>query len=122
MLVPELNVYCVIKRQGKYLVLKRRNGIWEFPGGGIEKGESSEEAGERETAEECGLRVRAGRLICTTSAAFGRKYALYAVYECRRKGGKLKLSPEHSEIRWASKREMRGMRLGFNVQPVLNSI
>jgi len=119
---PELNVYCVLKERGKYLVLKRKNGIWEFPGGGIEKGESAEEACEREAFEECGLRVRAGRMLCTTSAAFGRKYALYAVYECRRKGGKARISGEHSEMKWASLKEMRGMGFGFNARPVLDII
>ena len=122
MLAPELNVYCVIKRKGEYLILKRRNGIWEFPGGGIELGEAPEGACEREAYEECGLRVRAERLLCTTAAAFGRKHAIYAVYECSVRGGKPRLSDEHREMRWASKEEMEGMELGLNVQPVLELI
>jgi 8-oxo-dGTP diphosphatase len=36
---------------------------WQFPAGGIEAGESPEEAAVRETLEETGLKVEAGRLI-----------------------------------------------------------
>jgi len=122
MLIPELNTYAVIEQNGKYLLLKRRNGIWEFPGGSIEKGESPERACEREAYEESGLNVRAGRMICTTSAIFEGKCALYAVYECRKIGGKLKISEEHEDCRWASKKEMKELKMGFNVQPVLQYI
>lgn len=36
---------------------------WQFPAGGIEPGESPEEAAVRETLEETGLKVEAARLI-----------------------------------------------------------
>ncbi|MEH0442477.1 NUDIX hydrolase [Streptomyces sp. B21-102] len=36
---------------------------WQFPAGGIEIGETPEEAAVRETLEETGLKVEAGRLI-----------------------------------------------------------
>ncbi|MFF9624249.1 NUDIX hydrolase [Streptomyces griseosporeus] len=36
---------------------------WQFPAGGIEPGETPEEAAVRETLEETGLKVEAGRLI-----------------------------------------------------------
>lgn len=49
-----------IEKEGKVLLVKRplhkkRGGLWEFPGGKIEKGETPEEAIIRELKEELGL-------------------------------------------------------------------
>ena len=120
MFVPELNVYSVVRNKaGKFLVLKRHNGIWEFPGGGIERGEVPERAAERETREETGLRVNAKKLICTTGATFANKHAVYIVYDSDLKGGKLKISGEHMEGRWAGRNELGRLKLGLNMQPIL---
>jgi len=52
-------------REGRLLILKPTyKGGWTVPGGVIELGESPWEACRRETREECGLDVTAGRLVC----------------------------------------------------------
>jgi 8-oxo-dGTP diphosphatase len=52
-------------RKGRLLILKPTyKGGWTVPGGVIEFGESPWEACRRETTEECGLDVTAGRLVC----------------------------------------------------------
>jgi mutator protein MutT len=55
-------VASVIEREGKLLVCqrpthKRHGGLWEFPGGKVEEGESDFEAVARELEEELGVRV-----------------------------------------------------------------
>ena len=55
-------VASVIEREGRLLVCqrpahKRHGGLWEFPGGKVEEGESDFEAVERELEEELGVRV-----------------------------------------------------------------
>src|SRR5690606_41282023 len=52
----------VIERNGRILVCqrpahKRHGGLWEFPGGKVEEGESDFDAAARELAEELGVRV-----------------------------------------------------------------
>ncbi|ALC87840.1 DNA mismatch repair protein MutT [Bacillus sp. FJAT-22090] len=47
----------VINEQGEFLLQKRQDGLWGVPGGFIELGESTEEAGRREVLEETGLEV-----------------------------------------------------------------
>jgi ADP-ribose pyrophosphatase YjhB (NUDIX family) len=47
----------VINEAGKFLLQKRRDGQWGVPGGFIELGESTEEAGRREVLEETGLEI-----------------------------------------------------------------
>ena len=52
-------------RKGRLLILKPTyKGGWTIPGGVIEVGESPWQACRRETHEECGLDVTAGRLVC----------------------------------------------------------
>jgi mutator protein MutT len=56
-------VAAVIEHDGKVLVCqrpshKRHGGLWEFPGGKVERGENDFEAVARELAEELGVRVR----------------------------------------------------------------
>jgi len=52
-------------RKGRLLILKPTyKGGWTIPGGVVEIGESPWKACRRETKEECGLDVTAGRLVC----------------------------------------------------------
>lgn len=57
----------IIVRDGKVLMARRRERegklLWSFPGGGIEAGESPEEAAVREVAEEVGLEVEAVQVL-----------------------------------------------------------
>lgn len=60
--MPVRVVASVIEIDGKLLLCerpadKRHGGLWEFPGGKIEQGESDFAAVERELAEELGVRV-----------------------------------------------------------------
>ncbi|MFH8926362.1 NUDIX hydrolase [Streptomyces pristinaespiralis] len=57
----------IIVSEGRVLMVRRRISegelMWQFPAGGIEDGESPEEAAVRETLEETGLEVKADRLL-----------------------------------------------------------
>jgi 8-oxo-dGTP diphosphatase len=57
----------IITDNGRVLMVRRRvkegELSWQFPAGGIESGESPEEAAVRETLEETGLKVEATSLI-----------------------------------------------------------
>lgn len=64
---PRVVVSVLVELDGTVLLLKRaiepRYGTWTFPGGFVELGETVEEAAERETYEEVGLRVTVGPLL-----------------------------------------------------------
>jgi ADP-ribose pyrophosphatase len=57
----------IVVADGRVLMVRRRISegelMWQFPAGGIEAGESPEEAAVRETLEETGLEVKALRLL-----------------------------------------------------------
>jgi ADP-ribose pyrophosphatase YjhB (NUDIX family) len=53
----------VIDEEGAILLQKRKDGRWGVPGGFIELGESTEEAGKREVLEETGIEIGNMELI-----------------------------------------------------------
>lgn len=57
----------VFNEQGQILLQQRRNGIWGVPGGFVELGESTEEAGRREVFEETGSEIGTLQLISVFS-------------------------------------------------------
>jgi 8-oxo-dGTP diphosphatase len=65
-------VAAVIEREGRYLITQRRpqavlGGLWEFPGGKVEKGETDEAALRREVRERVGVDVEVkGRMAHRT--------------------------------------------------------
>ncbi|HDR7255695.1 TPA: NUDIX hydrolase [Bacillus pacificus] len=57
----------VFNKKGQILLQQRQNGIWGVPGGFVELGESTEEAGRREVFEETGIEIGTLQLISVFS-------------------------------------------------------
>jgi hypothetical protein len=95
-------VAALIKKDGQYLLAKRATGakemvgLWEFPGGKVEAGESDEAALEREILEEFNTLVKVGKLIAKTLIDDNHELKLYA---CEHSLGPYRLN-DHSEIVW----------------------
>ncbi|OGL66010.1 hypothetical protein A3B21_00580 [Candidatus Uhrbacteria bacterium RIFCSPLOWO2_01_FULL_47_24] len=123
---PIVAVIALIKdAQGRVLVQKRgldyipaAFGIWEFPGGGIEFGETPEEAIKREVKEEIGCEVEIVRLLPyahtnTWDRADDKKIQVIVLcYECRIVSGIP--TPSHTEvteIKWCTKEEAARLHL-----------
>ncbi|QLJ53275.1 MAG: hypothetical protein Sv326_1100 [Candidatus Fermentimicrarchaeum limneticum] len=122
--VQELNVYAVLRdSKGRILVMKRREPkVWEFPGGGVEWGESPEKAVRREVEEETGLKIKNMKLLCTTSKVYKKgkldKHSVYIVFEGKGEG-KVKFGMEHSIAMWVDLKKIRKLELGWNVEPIV---
>jgi A/G-specific adenine glycosylase len=77
---------------GEVLIAQRREGgllggLWEFPGGKREPGESLRRCCAREIWEEVGLRVCVGRKLMTIRHAYSHFRITLHVFECRPLGG-----------------------------------
>jgi len=56
------NAGCWIVEEGKLLLVKQRNGLFSYPGGTAQSGESAQCTAHRETWEEAGIAVSVGTL------------------------------------------------------------
>ncbi|MEP9369487.1 NUDIX hydrolase [Xanthobacter sp. VNH20] len=69
---PGCGALAVVVRAGKVLLVQRANppdqGLWGFPGGRIEWGETAAEAAVRELLEETGVAAWAGVSLCALDA------------------------------------------------------
>jgi len=77
----------LVFRQGNLLITQRHagthlGGLWEFPGGKRESGESFEECLIRELREELGIEVSVGPLVESLTHAYPEKTVRLNFYRC----------------------------------------
>jgi A/G-specific adenine glycosylase len=80
-------------RGARMLIAQRRaddmlGGLWEFPGGTVESGETFEEALRRELREELGIEVAVGPLLTTVDHAYSHFRMSLHVFHCRHMSGR----------------------------------
>jgi 8-oxo-dGTP diphosphatase len=96
----------ILIKDGKVLLGQRPEhkslpGLWEFPGGKIELGESPEAALQRELQEELGLDVDVGPLRIATTHNYAGVGVLLLFYEIRFWKGSPK-PVHHLELKWTA--------------------
>lgn len=97
-------VGAVLVRDGKILAARRGDamslpGMWEFPGGKIEAGETPQEALGRELEEELLCRAEIGEHVETTEHEYDFGIVVLTTYFCTLIDGEPQLT-EHAEIVW----------------------
>jgi 8-oxo-dGTP diphosphatase len=103
-------VAAVIERDGRYLITQRRStavlpGLWEFPGGRVEEGETDEQALRRELFERLGTEAQVKNQI----AHRVHNYIGYSVdlnlYQAAIKPGEEPQPVRVAEVRWVPSNE-----------------
>jgi 8-oxo-dGTP diphosphatase len=86
---------------------KSMGGLWEFPGGKLEAGETPEETLIRELHEELGIAVKEACLapFAFASHAYPDFHLLMPLYVCRRWEGTPQ-ALEHQALKWVRPRDM----------------
>lgn len=96
-------VGAVVIRDGLVLCAQRgpgpMDGLWEFPGGKIEPGETPREALVREIDEELHCRVQVGPEVATTTHAYDFGVITLTTFYCTVLDGEPVLT-EHAAVRW----------------------
>jgi 8-oxo-dGTP diphosphatase len=87
---------------------KSMEGLWEFPGGKVEPGESPEAALIRELEEELGIEVKSECLAPLTFAShvYPNFHLLMPLWVCRRWSGTV-VAREGQALKWVRPRDLR---------------
>ena len=100
----------VIEREGTYLVTRRLKGthlegLWEFPGGKCDDGESLVECLEREIVEELGAAVTVGDEILHITHAYPERSVTLHFFRCSLNDEPRPLLGQ--EMRWVARADLR---------------
>jgi len=104
-------VNVIINNKGKILILRRSSaeyyaGLWDFPGGTVEKGETLQQAGIREVKEESGLEIKLEKDYFYVYHYQDKELDIYG-FKADFVNGNVVLSEEHTEFKWISKDEYK---------------
>jgi A/G-specific adenine glycosylase len=100
----------VRRRDGRILIAQRPSGhmlggLWEFPGGKPEAGETLEAALRREIEEETGLLITVGEALGSFPHAFSHFRITLHAFACRPRRGRAR-AREHAALRWVRPTEL----------------
>lgn len=102
----------IMTDSGRVFIAKRKPpgrmpGMWEFPGGKIEKGETPEQCLKRELYEEFGIDVIVGRHVDTSIYPYDFYTVELMAYRTRIISGDIKLNA-HADMAWVKPENLGG--------------
>jgi 8-oxo-dGTP diphosphatase len=95
-------VKAVVRKNDRFLVLVKPDGLLDLPGGRVENGESTESALQREIDEETGLKVQIQAPVEEWSFLKTPDLLIKGItFACTYIEGKVRLCEEHTRYFWA---------------------
>jgi 8-oxo-dGTP diphosphatase len=115
----------LVDQDGRILLAQRPEGkslagLWEFPGGKVELGETPEECLIRELDEELGITTKVACLAPLTFAShtYESFHLLMPLYVCRRYEG-IPQGREGQNIKWVRPKDLRGYPMPPADEPLI---
>lgn len=102
---------------------KSMAGLWEFPGGKVEPGESPEAALIRELEEELGVSTKTACLapVSFASHSYETFHLLMPLYVCRKWQGQPQ-AKEHSALKWVRPQALRDYSMPPADEPLIAAL
>jgi A/G-specific adenine glycosylase len=113
---PDARVLIAQREAGDML-----GGLWEFPGGTVEQGESFDAALRRELREELGMEVEVGSLFTTVDHAYTHFRMTLHVFHCRHTAGRPR-ALGCADFSWVLPSEIEGYALSVADQAVVRGL
>lgn len=116
----------VLFRDGKIFAAQRGpgralEGLWEFPGGKIEAGETGQEALERELKEELLVTANIGEFVCRATHEYHFGTVTLDAFFCELRGEEPTLT-EHTAFQWLEVSELSAVDWAPADIPVVESL
>lgn len=110
----EVAAAIIENEQGQILIARRKKGksqegLWEFPGGKLEPGETPEACLKRELLEEMNIGIAPYELFGVNVHDYGIVRIKLIAYRAKLLSGEIRLA-DHDEFQWASYAELGGYR------------
>jgi len=126
---PQLAVSAGIFRDGKILLVRRARepakGVYTFPGGRVEFGESLTEALTREIREETGLVIEIVGLIGYREAlparTGGHGHFVILPFAARWAANEIALNDELDDAKWLSPNDLEGLRVTQGLEETIRA-
>jgi ADP-ribose pyrophosphatase len=128
---PVVAVGAVVFHREKVLLVRRGQdpgeGLWAIPGGGVELGETLQQAAEREIWEETGIRIKAREPVLTFDVIEkGERNRIryhYVIVDLAADyiDGELRAGDDAAEARWVSRNEARRLPLNETSRRLLQT-
>ena len=117
----------ILEKDGKILIARRKTGdelfagLWEFPGGIIEEGETPKECMARELKEELEIEVDVGDLITSNKHKYPQGIFELLAYRVKHVSGEMVLN-DHEEIKWITAEEMSNFEFPPADLPIIKEL
>lgn len=117
----------VIRRQDDHILVARRSadqhqgGLWEFPGGKVEPGESVQQALARELHEELGIQIGRSTPLCQVHHDYGDKAVLLDVWMVNEFAGQPH-GREGQPLRWVARSALRHEEFPLANQRIIRAV
>lgn len=117
----------VFNDQGQLLLLQRSEksgagGKWSLPGGGLDKGEKSEEGILREIKEEVRIIVKDLQPFYIKTYLDGDDFIVIISYQAKYTSGNVVLNWEHDNFKWISAKEALSMNLTPDAKDIISNL
>ncbi|GAL07479.1 5-methyl-dCTP pyrophosphohydrolase [Photobacterium aphoticum] len=116
----------VIVKDGQYLLMQRfdhasQGGLWEFPGGKVEDGETPEQALTRELQEELAIETHTGAFLADSVFDYGDKVIYLKGYVSHWQSGDIALHSHQAAV-WVPLEAIRDYSLCPADYPIVDAL